>query len=146
MNRDIIEAMISLTYDAPCRFFCEKGESLYFYIESRSSKNLNKVDGEIICDNFIETDLSGQIKNCYDFALKVGEYIVVEINKQCHGKSIRDKIVVYNSNMDILSEFVESEQKKYCLRLFNDEIRCIKENLSGIYYNLDGNILQEAGE
>lgn len=142
MDRDFVEAMLSLAYDAPCRFFCEKDNSLYFYIESRSSKNLNRAENEVICDNFIETDLNGQVKNCYDFALKVGDSIIVEFNKESHGKFIRDKIVVYNNKMDEISRFIESENKKYCLRLFNDEIRCIKESLSDTYYNLDGSVLQ----
>lgn len=141
MNTEFIEAMLSLTYDAPCKYVCTKDNSIYFIVESRSSMTLNKVEGETICDNFIETDLDGQIKNCYDFALKTDEYIIIEVKKDVHGKSVRDKIVVYNNEMNLISQFVETDVKKYNLKLLDDSIRCIKDS-DDTYYNLDGTILK----
>lgn len=143
MDREFIEAMLSLAYDAPCKFFAKKDGSLFFTVESRSSGALGHVDGEVICDNFIETQIDGQIKNCYDFALKTGDCIIVEVKKQLHGKYVRDRIIVYNSNMEKMSEYVEADDKKYCLKLFNDEIRCIKDSVNDIYYNLDGSVLEK---
>lgn len=141
MNTEFIEAMLSLTYDAPCKYICTKDNSMYFIVESRSSMTLNKVEGETICDNFIETDLDGQIKNCYDFALKTDEYIIIEVKKDVHGKSVRDKILVYNNEMNLISQFVETDTKKYSLKLLDDRIRCIKDS-DDAYYNLDGTILK----
>lgn len=144
MNTEFIEAMLSLTYDVPCKYVCTKDDSMYFIIESRSSITLNRVEGEIICDNFIETDLDGQIKNCYDFALKTDGYIIIEVKKDVHGKSVRDKIVVYDSEMNLISEFIETDTKKYCLKLLDDRVRCIKDSEDN-YYNLDGSIIKIEG-
>lgn len=144
MNTEFIEAMLSLTYDAPCKYVCTKDDSMYFIIESRSSITLNRVEGEIICDNFIETDLDGQIKNCYDFALKTDGYIIIEVKKDVHGKSVRDKIVVYNNEMNLISQFIETDTKKYCLKLLDDRGRCIKDSEDN-YYNLDGSIIKREG-
>lgn len=144
MNTEFIEAMLSLTYDAPCKYVCTKEQSMYFIVESRSGMTLNKVEGETICDNFIETDLDGQIKNCYDFALKTDEYIIIEVKKDVHGKSVRDKIVVYNNEMNLISQFIETDTKKYCLKLLDDRGRCIKDSEDN-YYNLDGSIIKREG-
>lgn len=143
MDIELIEAMLCLTYDAPCKFFYEKEGSLYFIIESRSSKSLGCNDGEVICDNFIETRYDGQISNCYNFALKTEDYIIVEVEKQLHGENVRDKLVVYNNVMDKISEFIDCDDKKYCIKLLDDKIRCIKDSINNIYYNLDGSILQK---
>lgn len=144
MNTEFIEAILSLTYDAPCKYVCTKEQSMYFIVESRSGMTLNKVEGETICDNFIETDLDGQIKNCYDFALKTDEYIIIEVKKDVHGKSVRDKIVVYNNEMNLISQFIETDTKKYCLKLLDDRGRCIKDSEDN-YYNLDGSIIKREG-
>lgn len=144
MNTEFIEAMLSLTYDAPCKYVCTKEQSMYFIVESRSGMTLNKVEGETICDNFIETDLDGQIKNCYDFALKTDEYIIIEVKKDVHGKSVRDKIVVYNNEMNLISQFIETDTKKYCLKLLDDRGMCIKDSEDN-YYNLDGSIIKREG-
>lgn len=144
MNTEFIEAILSLNYDAPCKYVCTKEQSMYFIVESRSGMTLNKVEGETICDNFIETDLDGQIKNCYDFALKTDEYIIIEVKKDVHGKSVRDKIVVYNNEMNLISQFIETDTKKYCLKLLDDRGRCIKDSEDN-YYNLDGSIIKREG-
>ena len=144
MNTEFIEAMLSLTYDAPCKYVCTKDNSIYFFVESRSSMTLNKVEGETICDNFIETDLDGQIKNCYDFALKTDGYIIIEVKKDVHGKSVRDKIVVYDSEMNLISEFIDTDTMNYCLILLDDRVRCIKDSEDN-YYNLDGSIIKREG-
>lgn len=145
MDKDTIETMLSLLYDAPCKYISTKSNSIYFIIESRSSKSLNKADNEIICDNFIETDFDGQIINCYDFALKTEQYIIVELTKDNHGKQVRDKIIVYDNNMNVISQFTDTDNKKYSLKLLNDKIRCVRDSNNN-YYNLDGSILQNEGD
>lgn len=144
MDKELIESILGLAYDAPCKYVCTKDQLMYFIIESRSSRALNKADGETICDNFIETDLDGQIKNCYDFALKTDKYIIVEVKKDVHGKSVRDKIVVYNNEMNLISQFVETDSKRYYLKLLDDKVRCIKDSDDN-YYNLDGSIIKREG-
>lgn len=145
MDKDSVETMLSLVYDAPCKYINTKENSMYFIIESRSSRSLNTADNEIMCDNFIETDSSGQVINCYDFALKTDENIIVELTKDSHGEQIRDKIIVYDNDINIVHQFVNTDNIKYSLKLLNDEIRCIKDS-NNVYYGLDGSIIQDRGE
>lgn len=142
MDKELIEAMIGLTHDAPCKLFAEKRDSLFFTVESRSSSALNCIEGELVCDNFIETNLDGQIINSYDSALISGDKVIIDIYKQVHGKDKRDKLIVYNSEMERLSEFVNDDNHEYYIKLLDDEIRCIKDTKTNKYYNLDGTLLK----
>ena len=52
--------------------------------------------------------------------------------------------MVYDSEMNLISEFIETDTKKYCLKLLDDRVRCIKDSEDN-YYNLDGSIIKREG-
>lgn len=146
MDRDTIEAMLSLTFDAPCKFFAERGDSLFFIAESRCSQSLSTIETETLCDHFIETDLCGQIENNYNGAIKGDSYLIVITEKLEHGKLVRDRIIIYDCDVNLIHEFINDEEHDYVIKLFNDETRCVKDTKHNIYYNLDGTVIQEVSE
>lgn len=141
MDTKMLETMLSLIYDAPCEKLYDKEDKLYFGIINRSVKALSILDDEKLFDNIIQTDINGNVVNEYDLSLKSGEYYIAELKKSEHGKYRRDRLIVFNKDMEIIKEYINDDNNNYTISTLDDNTRII-HNSNGNDYNIDGTIIE----